>query len=67
MQQSGSVDGEGRYPGVEDFITGRLTRDGESAGRPAGIMIWPEGTIFVSNDKAGVICRISRKSPEAAH
>jgi glucose/arabinose dehydrogenase len=59
------LDSTGRYLGVEDFITGWLTKDGQALGRPVDIMIRPEGTIFVSDDKAGVIYRISRISAEA--
>jgi glucose/arabinose dehydrogenase len=59
------LDKEGRYLGVEDFITGWLTRDGESLGRPVDIMIHSDGTIFVSDDKAGVIYRIRRNGTKA--
>jgi glucose/arabinose dehydrogenase len=55
------LDDEGRYLGVEEFITGWLAKDG-ALGRPVDIMIRPDGTIFVSDDKAGVIYRIRRKS-----
>jgi len=47
-------DADGKYLGVDDFITGWL--DGGSAlGRPAGILSTPDGKIYVSDDKAGVI------------
>jgi glucose/arabinose dehydrogenase len=59
------LDSAGRYLGVEDFISGWLTRDGQALGRPVDIMIRPDGTIFVSDDKAGVIYRISRLGAEA--
>jgi glucose/arabinose dehydrogenase len=55
------LDGKGRYLGEKDFISGWLTGDGISLGRPVDIMIRPDGTIFVSDDKAGVIYRITRK------
>ncbi len=54
------LDSEGRYQGVKDFISGWLTGDGNSLGRPVDIMIRPEGTIFISDDKAGVIYRLIR-------
>jgi glucose/arabinose dehydrogenase len=54
------LDASGKYLGVEDFITGWLTKDGRSLGRPVDIMIRPDGVIFVSDDKAGVIYRIVR-------
>ncbi len=49
---------------MEDFLTGWLTKDGTAIGRPVDIMIRPGGTVFVSDDKAGVIYRIIRKSDE---
>jgi glucose/arabinose dehydrogenase len=56
------LDREGRYLGVEDFITGWLIKDATALGRPVDIMIRPGGTIFVSDDKAGVIYRIRTKN-----
>jgi glucose/arabinose dehydrogenase len=56
------LDKGGKYLGVEDFITGWLTKEGTALGRPVDILIRPEGTIFVSDDKAGVIYRIVRKN-----
>ncbi len=56
------LDKGGKYLGVEDFITGWLTKEGTALGRPVDIMIRPDGTIFVSDDKAGVIYRIVRKN-----
>ncbi len=50
----------GEYQKVEDFVTGWLTQDGNAIGRPVDVMVRPKGTIFVSDDKAGVIYRISR-------
>ena len=59
------LDSEGRYLGTEDFITGWLTKEG-ALGRPADIMVLPEGrTIFISDDKAGVIYRLYRKGTAA--
>jgi glucose/arabinose dehydrogenase len=46
---------------VKDFISGWMIEDGIALGRPVDIMIRPEGVIFVSDDKAGVIYRVSRK------
>jgi len=54
------LDDEGRYLGAEDFVSGWLAKDG-ALGRPADIMVRTDGTIFVSDDKAGVIYRIRRK------
>jgi len=56
------LDKGGKYLSVGDFITGWLTKEGTALGRPVDIMIRPDGTIFVSDDKAGVIYRIVRKN-----
>jgi glucose/arabinose dehydrogenase len=46
-------------PQVEDFVSGWLSSDGEtSLGRPVDIIIQPGGTMFISDDKAGVIYKI---------
>jgi glucose/arabinose dehydrogenase len=53
------TDASGRYRGIEDFITGWLAPNG-ALGRPVDVLIQPGGTMFVSDDKAGVIYRITR-------
>jgi glucose/arabinose dehydrogenase len=58
------LDETGRPRGVEDFITGWLAKDGTASGRPVDILIRPDGSIFISDDKAGVIYRVSRKKAE---
>jgi glucose/arabinose dehydrogenase len=49
--------------GAEDFITGWLapgeTRKGRWMGRPAGIVFGGDGTLYVSDDSAGVIYRVT--------
>jgi glucose/arabinose dehydrogenase len=49
--------------GVEDFITGWLrpgeTRKGVWMGRPVGIVVGPEGAMYVSDDSSGVIYRVT--------
>lgn len=54
------LDAQGNYIGVEDFISGWLLND-RALGRPVDILIQPGGVIFVSDDKAGVIYRITRQ------
>lgn len=54
---------KGDYIGEEDFITGWL-KDGKASGRPADILVQPGGTIFISDDKAGVIYRVSYRQPD---
>lgn len=51
------LDKNGEYLGEEDFISGWLTSGG-ALGRPVDILIQPEGVIYVSDDKAGVIYRV---------
>ncbi len=51
------LDAEGNYLGIEDFITGWLTRDG-ALGRPVDLL-FHEDALYVSDDKAGVVYKIS--------
>ncbi len=60
------LDQDGNYLGVEDFISGWL-KDGEASGRPADILIQPGGTIFISDDKAGVIYKVIYRRPDYAN
>jgi len=52
------LDAMGRVLGQEDFISGWLREDG-ALGRPADVLIQPGGIMYVSDDKAGVIYKIS--------
>jgi glucose/arabinose dehydrogenase len=49
--------------GYEDFITGWIrpaeTRKGVWMGRPVGIAVGPDGAMYVSDDSAGVIYRLT--------
>jgi glucose/arabinose dehydrogenase len=51
------LDSAGNPLDVEDFITGWLTPQG-ALGRPVDILIKDDGTIFISDDKAGVVYRV---------
>ncbi len=42
-----------------DFIGGWLTRDGTVLGRPVDILETPDGSILISDDKVGVIYRVT--------
>ncbi len=42
-----------------DFVTGFLKDDGSVAGRPAGVAVAADGSLLVSDDKSGLIYRIS--------
>lgn len=52
------LDDKGNYQGTEDFITGWL-KNGNALGRPVDVKIQPGGIMYVSDDKAGVIYKIS--------
>ena len=54
----GKLDDKGNYLGLEDFITGWLTGGGV-LGRPVDILVFPGGNAYISDDKAGVIYKIS--------
>lgn len=52
------LDNQGNYIDEEDFISGWLTDDQRSLGRPVDILVQPDGIIYISDDKAGVIYRV---------
>ncbi len=56
---------KGEAQGVEDFITGWLrpdeTRRGVWMGRPVGLAVGLDGALYVSDDSAGVIYRVTWK------
>ncbi|MBI4119722.1 MAG: PQQ-dependent sugar dehydrogenase [Parcubacteria group bacterium] len=51
----------GDFSGIEGFITGWLTAGGEVLGRPVGVFAEPDGVIYITDDKAGVIYKVVRK------
>lgn len=51
------LDSKGNYQGTEDFITGWLQGNG-ALGRPVDVLIQPGGTMYVSDDKAGLVYKI---------
>lgn len=51
------LDENGNYVETKDFITGWL-EEGRASGRPVGVLIQENGTMYVSDDFAGVIYRI---------
>ncbi|MDH4007858.1 MAG: PQQ-dependent sugar dehydrogenase [Desulfuromonadales bacterium] len=56
------LDGSRPKGPVEDFATGWLNEQEQSAsGRPVGLAVGPEVALYVSDDKAGMIYRISYK------
>ncbi len=54
------VDEKGE-PKNTDFISGWLTTEKESLGRPTGILIKDNGVMYIADDKAGVIYRVFYK------
>jgi glucose/arabinose dehydrogenase len=44
---------------AQDFATGWQTADGNRWGRPAGIVVAPDGSLIVSDDQAGTLYRIA--------
>ncbi len=48
----------GRPTGYSDFVTGWL-RDGSFDGRPVGVAVAPDGSLYISDDQRGAIYRVS--------
>lgn len=49
---------DGQPTGIEDFITGWLTSQG-ALGRPTGLFMDKDGTLYVADDKAGVVYAVT--------
>ncbi len=56
------IDPKGNVEGVQDFITG-WQRGTNPYGRPVDVLIQPGGTMYVSDDEAGVIYKITYNGP----
>ncbi|HEX9722098.1 MAG TPA: PQQ-dependent sugar dehydrogenase [Candidatus Paceibacterota bacterium] len=52
------LDAQGNYESTEDFISGWL-QGGQALGRPVDILIQPGGVMYVSDDKAGLIYKVT--------
>lgn len=50
---------DGNPVGARDFATGWQNEAGERWGRPAGVVLAPDGSLIVSDDSNGMIYRIS--------
>lgn len=50
---------DGTVEGTEDFITGWLQGGDDALGRPVDLLFAPDGTLYLSDDRAGVIYRIT--------
>jgi len=55
------LDAQGKFLGIEDFITGWLQNDGSVIGRPVDILIRPGGVMYITDDKADVVYKVFRK------
>ncbi len=54
------LDENGQYHGVSDFITGWLpASEDNTLGRPADVVFDPDGNLYLSDDKSGVIYHIT--------
>jgi glucose/arabinose dehydrogenase len=51
---TGKVRGE-----YEDFVTGFVTSEGKVWGRPVGVTVAKDGSLFISEDGNGTIWRVS--------
>lgn len=52
------LDDKGNYEGIENFVSGWL-KGSTALGRPVDVKIQSDGTMYVSDDKAGVIYKIT--------
>lgn len=53
------LDAEGKYKTTEDFITGWLSGNG-ALGRPVDLLFGPDGSLYISDDKAGVVYKVTQ-------
>lgn len=51
-----------RATSYETFAEGWLRKDGKAWGRPADVLVMPDGALLVSDDRAGAIYRISYRA-----
>ncbi len=50
---------QGKAISEQDFISGWLTDDGKVLGRPVDILTLPNGSLLISDDKLGVVYKVS--------
>ncbi len=54
------LDASGHVAGrPQDFATGFLKNTDDASGRPVGVVVGPDGALYLSDDKAGFIYRIA--------
>jgi glucose/arabinose dehydrogenase len=55
----------GKPAGIDDFVTGFLANDGKTHfGRPTGIAVGRDGSLFIGDEINGVIYRVTFKGPD---
>jgi glucose/arabinose dehydrogenase len=54
------LDAQGNFVGREEFISGWLTDEG-ALGRPVDMLISPGGLLYITDDKAGVVYKVTYK------
>lgn len=54
LNSNGNISGP-----LQDFATGWLVNNDNATGRPVGLAVGPDGALYVSDDKAGMIYRIT--------
>lgn len=52
-------DAAGGYQSTEDFVSGWLASANNALGRPVDLVFGPDSALYISDDKAGVIYRVS--------
>lgn len=52
----------GRPEHVEDFVTGWLHEDQSVSGRPAGVTVSGDGSLYISDEKSGTIYRVTYRT-----
>ena len=50
---------KGNVISEQDFISGWLTNKGDVLGRPVDMLTLPNGSVLISDDKLGVIYKVS--------
>lgn len=56
------LDAQGKVQGQETFVDGWLGKDAAGketvSGRPVDVLVWPDGSLLISDDAAGAIYRV---------
>ncbi len=55
-----SLNADGTFKGFEVFADGWLQDDGKVIGRPADVLVMPDGALLISDDFSGAVYRVSK-------